>query len=134
MNSNNENNFSNIKRRNLFLEMEDCKTNIEKDFNNNKLSQENAKTYNDYHWRLKSISNNLEDKIKEDENILLNESHSTENNDESNILTENKNDDNNLSNEGISNKNNNNLDIINAKENKFKIKKLFDNDDISLIL
>ena len=91
--------------------------------------QENAKTYNDYHWRLKSISNNLEDKVKENENILLNESHSTENNDDSNILTENKNDDNNLSNEVTINKNNNDLDIINAKENKFKIKKLFDNDD-----
>ena len=129
MNSNNENNFSNIKRRNLFLEMEDCKTNIEKDFNNNKMFQENAKTYNDYHWRLKSISNNLEDKIKENENILLNESHSTENNDDSNILTENKNDDNNLSKEGTTNKNNNDLDIINNKESNFKIKKLFDNDD-----
>ena len=131
MNSNNENKFSHIKRRNLFLEMEECKTNIEKDFNNDKIINENAKTYNDYHWRLKLISNNLDENIKTNEEILENESHSTEKNEDENILTENKNDDdnNNSSNEEATNKSNNDLEIMDEKENDFKIKQIVDNND-----
>ena len=129
MNSIKNEKFLQIKRKNLFLKLEDSKTNINNDINNiNKVNYSNSKTYNDYYWRLNLKSSNFQNKTNEE--ILNNDLNTPEKIDNKNNLIEkkvnNSSNDNLLNNESP-NKNNNNKELMTSEDNNMKVKQFLDN-------
>ena len=131
MNSIKNEKFLQINRKNLFLKLEDSKTNINNDINNiNKVNYSNSKTYNDYYWRLNLKSSNFQNKTNEE--ILNNDLNTPEKIDNKNNLIEkkvnNSSNDNLLNNESP-NKNNNNKELMTSEDNNMKVKQFLDNDN-----
>ena len=117
-----------MNRKNLFLELEDCKTIIDNDINNvTEENYENAKTYNDYHWRLNLNSNNFNNKSNND--FLNNEKKTDEKNENQNISNEDKINNNISFSKESQNENNNNNKLMNEEENDSKVKQIFNNDN-----
>ena len=122
--------FLQINRKNLFLQLEDSKTNINNDINNiNKDNYSNSKTYNDYYWRLNLKSYNFQNKTNDD--ILDNDLNTIEKNENQNNLIANKINNINdiLLNNESENKNNNNKELMSTDDNNLKVKQFFDNDN-----
>ena len=88
MNSKEKGKFSKIKRKNLFLNFEECKTNLNKDNNDiriNKINFEFNKTYNNYDWNLKLKQSNLKNITSDD---IDNQYYITDKSDNNNISIE----------------------------------------------
>ena len=125
MNSKKKENYFQISRKNLFLQMEDCKTKINNDIN--KKNYENSKTYDDYHWRKNLKSNNSQNKT--DDDILNNEFNSSQKNENQNKSFVDKINNNISYNKESPNVNINKTEIMTIEEKNSKVKQFFDNDN-----
>ena len=117
-----ENSFH-IKKKKLFIQMEDCKMNFDNDINNfksNEINNENLRTFSNFSLKL-----NLKSNIKNNNDINNNEYYLTEKNNENNYLLNNKRI---IPNKKSQNKNINYYDMINKDINKSDSKQSLEND------